>query len=97
MAEATYLTFQDPNISYRHKAVLVGALLYFLSPIDAIPDFLPGGFADDLTVMLAAVVATGQIGKKHLKHCREKYNVDLNNHKKTKETKRASSPSPPSE
>ena len=29
----------------------LGATLYFLSPIDLIPDFLPGGFVDDLAVL----------------------------------------------
>lgn len=31
-------------------AILIG-LLYFVSPIDLIPDFLPGGFIDDAAVL----------------------------------------------
>ena len=34
---------------------IIGALGYFISPVDAIPDFLPGGFADDAAVITAAV------------------------------------------
>ena len=35
---------------------LVGALLYFLSPVDLIPDTLPGiGYLDDITVLGIAV------------------------------------------
>lgn len=45
-------------ISGRYKAVPVNSivaiiigLLYFVSPIDIIPDFLPGGFIDDAAVL----------------------------------------------
>ena len=36
-------------------AIIVGALGYFISPIDLIPDELPGGFVDDASVVSAAV------------------------------------------
>jgi uncharacterized membrane protein YkvA (DUF1232 family) len=40
------------------RAVLLGALAYFLLPADAVPDLLAGiGFADDASV-IAAVVGT---------------------------------------
>lgn len=40
------------------KAAIIGALGYFISPIDAIPDFVPiVGFTDDLGVLVAAVGA----------------------------------------
>ena len=36
--------------------MIYGALAYFISPIDIIPDLLPGlGYTDDLTVLLAAI------------------------------------------
>ena len=38
-------------------AAIIGALGYFISPVDAVPDFLPGGLVDDGGV-LALVVAT---------------------------------------
>ena len=39
------------------KALIVGALLYFISPIDLIPDFIPvAGYLDDVAV-IAGVVA----------------------------------------
>lgn len=72
VAEATYMTFKDPSVSYRHKAVLVGALVYLLSPLDGIPDMLPGGLADDMSILLAALYSTGVIGSEHLKKAREK-------------------------
>lgn len=34
---------------------ILAALGYFISPVDAIPDFLPGGLADDATVIATAV------------------------------------------
>ena len=36
------------------RATIIGALIYFISPIDAVPDFLPGGYVDDLAVLAAA-------------------------------------------
>jgi uncharacterized membrane protein YkvA (DUF1232 family) len=39
------------------KGVIYGALGYFISPIDVIPDLIPGGYADDLGVLAAAVAA----------------------------------------
>jgi uncharacterized membrane protein YkvA (DUF1232 family) len=36
------------------KAAIIGALGYFVCPIDAIPDFLPGiGYTDDMAIMVA--------------------------------------------
>ncbi len=32
-------------------AAIIGTLLYVLSPIDFIPDFLPGGFVDDAGIL----------------------------------------------
>lgn len=32
-------------------AAIIGTLLYVLSPVDFIPDFLPGGFVDDAAIL----------------------------------------------
>jgi uncharacterized membrane protein YkvA (DUF1232 family) len=51
-----YYTAQNPNVPAWAKTVVVGALTYFISPVDAIPDILVGiGFTDDLGVLLAAI------------------------------------------
>jgi uncharacterized membrane protein YkvA (DUF1232 family) len=51
-----YYTAQNPNVPAWAKGVVVGALTYFISPVDAIPDILVGmGFTDDLGVLLAAI------------------------------------------
>ena len=42
-----------PNVPPKTVLLVVAALLYFLSPIDAIPDFLGAvGFTDDAAVVL---------------------------------------------
>ncbi|QZE15189.1 DUF1232 domain-containing protein [Halosquirtibacter laminarini] len=49
---------KDPNAAWAAKAVAIGALLYTISPIDAVPDFLPGvGLLDDAGVIAAAVAS----------------------------------------
>lgn len=35
--------------------VIIGAIIYFVSPLDFIPDFLPGGLIDDALVIGLAV------------------------------------------
>lgn len=43
------------------RATLLGAILYFLLPADAVPDFLAVlGFTDDATVLAAALAAVGR-------------------------------------
>ena len=39
-------------LPWRSLLMIIGALLYFMSPLDLIPDFLPfGGLADDVTII----------------------------------------------
>lgn len=53
-----FYTLQDAEIPLWAKSTIVGALGYFISPIDAIPDFTPlVGFSDDLGVLILAVAA----------------------------------------
>lgn len=49
------LFYAFPNASASDKAIIVGAIGYFLLPTDLIPDFLPGGYVDDAGVVAAAV------------------------------------------
>ncbi|MCK6529723.1 DUF1232 domain-containing protein [Myxococcota bacterium] len=47
---------KDPNAAWGSKAIAIGALLYLVSPIDAVPDVIPlAGLADDVGVILFAV------------------------------------------
>jgi uncharacterized membrane protein YkvA (DUF1232 family) len=50
-----YVILENPNVPIVVKATIVGALGYFICPIDLIPDFLPGGFVDDLAVLTATL------------------------------------------
>jgi uncharacterized membrane protein YkvA (DUF1232 family) len=51
---ALFRYFMDATVPWQRKTVVVAALLYFISPIDAIPDLLPlVGYLDDLGVILA--------------------------------------------
>ncbi|BES64763.1 YkvA family protein [Gottschalkiaceae bacterium SANA] len=53
-----YYTLQDAEIPLWAKSTIVGALGYFISPIDAIPDFTPlVGFSDDFGVLVLAIAA----------------------------------------
>ena len=52
---ALYFLFQSPAVPKRAKLIIVGALVYFVSPIDSIPDILlPFGFTDDIAVLTLA-------------------------------------------
>lgn len=58
------------------KSVIVSALLYFVMPIDAIPDPIPViGFTDDVAAMAAAAaVVKDFIKSKHRKQAKETVN-----------------------
>lgn len=44
------------EIPFGSVIVVAGALLYFLAPLDVVPDFLPAiGFTDDVTVILLVI------------------------------------------
>ena len=46
------------DVSKKSLVVLVGALIYFLMPFDAIPDFIPViGLTDDVAVIAMALTA----------------------------------------
>ncbi|OIN12334.1 YkvA family protein [Oceanisphaera psychrotolerans] len=53
-----YYAAQKPETPLWAKTVVYSALAYFILPIDAIPDLLPGmGYTDDLIVLTAAIVS----------------------------------------
>lgn len=53
---ALFRYMADPLVHWGKKVVVVAALLYFIFPIDSIPDLLPVvGFLDDIGVVAAAV------------------------------------------
>lgn len=61
---AAYYCASDPASPLEVKAVLMGALAYFVLPLDVVPDFLAlFGFADDAAVLYGAVKTVA----KHIK------------------------------
>ena len=53
-----YYVIQSPEISKGDKATIIGALGYFILPLDLLPDFIPlVGFTDDLSAILLALRA----------------------------------------
>jgi uncharacterized membrane protein YkvA (DUF1232 family) len=53
---ALFRYMKDGNIPWYRKSVVVGALAYFIMPVDAIPDVLPLiGYLDDFGVIAAVL------------------------------------------
>jgi uncharacterized membrane protein YkvA (DUF1232 family) len=50
-----YYALQSPKISKKDKMIIYGALGYLILPIDLLPDFLPGGYADDVAGLAIAI------------------------------------------
>jgi uncharacterized membrane protein YkvA (DUF1232 family) len=64
---AAYFCTLDPATPTRVRLTLLGAIAYFVLPMDAVPDFLPLlGFADDAALLMAALSqVAGSIGETH--------------------------------
>lgn len=64
----------DPKTSPVTKGIIFGALGYFISPVDAIPDITPiVGYADDLGVLLFALgTVSTSIKPEHNQAAKEK-------------------------
>lgn len=62
-----YFAAQDPDTPIWARTTIYGALGYFISPIDALPDFTPLlGYTDDLTLMAGAVaIVAAHIKQEH--------------------------------
>lgn len=58
--KALYRYMRDKYVPWYRKTIVVAALIYFISPIDTIPDFAPFfGYLDDLGVIMAAIKFMG--------------------------------------
>ena len=57
---ALYRYMKDPLVKWYRKAIVVAALVYFIVPIDTIPDLIPlFGYLDDLGVITALLKYLG--------------------------------------
>ncbi|MES2264837.1 MAG: YkvA family protein [Pseudomonadota bacterium] len=72
-----YYAAQRPETPLWAKTIIYGALAYFISPVDAIPDITPiVGYADDLGALAAAIATVStyindevkELAKKKLQH-----------------------------
>jgi uncharacterized membrane protein YkvA (DUF1232 family) len=55
----SWVTGRYKEVPWRTIVLIVGAIAYFVSPIDVIPDWIPlAGFIDDLYVLRLVVRAT---------------------------------------
>ena len=68
-----YYSATDKDTPLWAKTAIYGALGYFISPIEAIPDFLPvAGYTDDIAVLAAAAVTVAAyIKKEHVQKAQD--------------------------
>jgi uncharacterized membrane protein YkvA (DUF1232 family) len=53
-----YYALTESNMPKESKMVILGALGYFILPLDFIPDIIPiAGFTDDLSALVVALIA----------------------------------------
>jgi uncharacterized membrane protein YkvA (DUF1232 family) len=72
---AAWFAMTDLGTPHTARAILIGALAYFVMPADIIPDFLiGGGFLDDATVLGFALSA---VQRHILPHHREQARIAL--------------------
>ncbi|HEY4554647.1 MAG TPA: YkvA family protein [Bacillaceae bacterium] len=51
-----YYALNSPAMPRKSRLVILGALGYFIFPLDVIPDFIPGiGLGDDAAILIAAL------------------------------------------
>lgn len=57
---ALYRYMKDQYVPWYRKSIVIGALIYFISPVDTIPDLAPlVGYLDDLGVITAVLKFMG--------------------------------------
>jgi uncharacterized membrane protein YkvA (DUF1232 family) len=64
---SVWFAARDPETPATAKGLMLGALAYFVMPIDAIPDIFAGiGFTDDAAVIAALIATLGaNIKRRH--------------------------------
>ena len=77
---AAYYCAFDRDTPFQVKAALIGALAYFVLPVDAMPDILPLlGYTDDALVLVTALrMVSGHIRDEHREAARQALARGLN-------------------
>lgn len=58
LALLLFYVLKSPDTTKKNKSLIIGALGYFILPVDLIPDALPAvGFSDDLAALIAVYMA----------------------------------------
>ncbi len=73
-AKLFYEMLRDPDfrLEWQDKAKIIACLLYFITPIDLIPDVIPGlGYIDDAVVMGMTIKALSKLMEKFREYRRE--------------------------
>ncbi|MCA3554701.1 YkvA family protein [Aestuariivirga sp.] len=70
---AAYYAALDRATPLKARGILIGALAYFILPVDALPDVVLGlGFTDDMAVLLAAYnIVRNHVTEEHRRRARE--------------------------
>lgn len=69
--EDLYKMIKDPNVAWGSKSVAIGALIYLISPIDAVPDIVPiAGLADDVGIITTAIALLANELKNYKIRCK---------------------------
>lgn len=50
-----FYTLEDEDVPQKNKVAIIGGLCYFIWPFDFVPDFIPVGYTDDLTALVAVI------------------------------------------
>jgi len=57
-----FYTLKDADVPPWAKSVIIGALAYFIVPVDLLPDFIPVvGFTDDFGTLIAAIAVVAKL------------------------------------
>ena len=64
-----YYVLKDPSTPKQYKAMIIGALGYFILPLDIIPDFIPvAGYTDDVAALAGALLAVAKCVSPEIKN-----------------------------
>ena len=71
---ALYLAYRDPRTPWYARLLVAAVVIYAVSPIDLIPDFIPVlGLLDDLVIVpLGAALAIRMVPREVMADCRER-------------------------